>query len=250
MSWADEKIAHPMGYEYAVLFPRARDAIAAYVQVTGKKLTLPSNICPLLKPYCDGFEEVDGETGLAYLPVHLYGYRAEHGPADLTLDPLMTGWGRKPLTPSCIVSFGRKKWATLNYGGAFLTSDQNLAESMESRGWFPFKEDEHASWFIQTYLVNFWQLVYTGFDKIDKWDAALGNLFLRIRAEQIIPWRVMRRTYNSSEIICKLRERGIPVGTGYPTLIPSIQGNKWELQSLCFFPDSDPQMMREAWLKK
>ena len=46
MSWADEKIAHPMGYEHAVLFPRARDAIWAYQKVLDGLIYLPENICP------------------------------------------------------------------------------------------------------------------------------------------------------------------------------------------------------------
>ena len=241
MSWADEKIAHPMGYEHAVLFPRARDAIWAYQKILDGPICLPENICPqVLTGLADDeirLVRVNDETGLADIPVQLYGYR-KNIPGFLEIDPLMTGWGLKPFCVSSIVSFGYKKFISIGYGGAFLTNNENFWKEMCECQWWPFGEDGGPSWSLKHFLDRFLELRADGFKNIYKWDSALGDLLPRIPMEQVTPWRVMRRVPNGKRdaIVKELRARGIPVGTNYPPLTGS---NKWGDEVINFFPDCE-----------
>jgi len=59
------------------------------------------------------------------------------------------------------------------------------------------------------------------FDTIALWDRYLGDSLLRIPAEQLMPWRVMRRARSRTErewIVLRLRGAGFDVGTNYPPL--------------------------------
>ena len=241
MSWADEKIARPMGYAHAVLFPRARDAIWAYQKILDGPICLPENICPQVLTgltYDDyALRPVNDETGLADIPIQLYGYRQKIL-GLLEIDPLMTGWGLRPICESSIVSFGYKKFISIGYGGAFLTNNKNLAGEMQEWSHWPFDEDAGPSGALKFFLDRFLEFRGDGFKKIHKWDSALGDILPRIPMEQVIPWRVMRRVPNGKRdaVVKELRARGIPVGTNYPPLAGS---NKWGDEVINFFQDCE-----------
>ncbi len=231
MSWQDDEIAGPMGYEHCVLFDCARDALDAYHTWSPAPLGLPENICPELVTYMRDREHevvlglVDQLTGLPVRgAVHLYGYQTSHiGDAQLSLDPLMTGWVRHLTTPHAIISFGLKKTLSIGYGGAFLTDDKSLAAEMENSGhWNPDYNDLlHAS----LPKIKVWRL--QRFDVIALWDRFLGDSLIRIPAEQLMPWRAMRRARDKGErdvIKEEVRDAGYPVGTNYP---PLTGRNQW-----------------------
>jgi len=248
MAWADDQIAKPMGYEHAVLFPRARDAIKAYVEVTARKvLGLPSNICPeAFKAAGDKArsQEIDQATGLApNLAVQLYGYRNEVS-APLEIDPLMTGWVGRPCCESTIISFGFKKTLNVGCGGAFLTNNTLLAAAMMDFGFWPGGDELTA--LVQKELGRIHWRRDVRFEQIKRWDAALGDLLPRIPMEQVMPWRVMRRVpdwgpkdkfHDRSKrdtVVAAVRAGRIPVGTNYPPLTGS---NKWGDEVINFFPE-------------
>lgn len=243
MSWANEKIAHPMGYAHAALFPRARDALTAFERVSPIEFHFPSNICPAAYESVQNRHTVpvNDETGLAprrgVMIVQLYGYRqSDH--TLLELDPLMTGWGRKPCCESSIVSFGLKKFISIGHGGAFLTNNLNLASEMAEHAWWPLDEGGEASIVLGYNLGRFLEMKRARFDQIARWDAALGDLLPRIPMEQVIPWRVMRRVPDGKRdaVVSGLRQVGIPVGTNYPPLTGS---NKWGDEVINFFPECE-----------
>ncbi len=240
MTWADDEIAGKMGYEYCVLFDCARNAISAYQDVTEKPLGLPENICPELVSHLRErghkvlFGDVNPLTGLSPGAVHLYGYQAPENPnqtADLSLDPLMTGWVRHLKTTSAVISFGIKKMLPLGYGAAFLTNDQSLIEEIEPKSHW---NDDYSD-LLREYLphLKVWRLQC--FDMIALWDRYLGDSLIRIPGEQLMPWRVMRRAGDFVEretIVDELRDSGFEVGTNYPPL----QGqNEWGDRVLNFF---------------
>ena len=231
MSWAGDEIANSMGYEYCVLFDCARDALKAYPY----GICLPGNICPsVYESRPDSMlEEVDQSTGLAkYSPTHLYGYQSPAGEGfRLSLDPLMTGWVRRLKTESAIISFGLKKMLSIGYGGAFLTNDKSLAEDMEEKGLW----NEAYTEPLITALNNFYDNNCCRWKIIGLWDRYLGDSLIRIPAEQLMPWRVMRRAENvdqRTDIVRELRKAGIEVGTNYPALEGS---NEWGDTVLNFF---------------
>lgn len=228
MAWADDEVAGPMGYRFAVLFPQARVALATYCALKGS-IRLPSNICRTAAEaaVADGEElepaPVDSETGLAEgLPVYLYGYRT---PAygKLSLDPLMTGWVRKPACMSSIVSFGRKKMmGNTPAGGAFLTNDMGLAEQINQFGYWPDKLTDQVRTGLQTLTAR----ISLGFYYADLWDRYLGDTLIRIPAEQVVPWRIMRRVPDGKRdaVVSALRAAGFDAGTNYP---PLTGRNEW-----------------------
>ncbi len=242
MSWAADDIAGPMGYEYCVLFDCARDALKAYPHA----IALPGNICrSVYKARPDAMlEEVDQRTGLAkYVPAHLYGYQSPAGEGfALSLDPLMTGWIRRLKTTAAVVSFGVKKTISLGYGGAFLTSDQALAEEMEEYGhWNP----NYTGPLLEG-ISALPKRIRKRFKTIALWDRYLGDSLIRIPAEQLIPWRVMRRAHDwrqREDIVTALRNEGFPVGTNYPPLEGS---NQWGDTVLNFFGIQDPIEIQKA----
>ncbi len=238
MSWKDNEIAGPMGYEYCVLFDCARDAISAYHSIADKPIALPENICPELASHMEKQDRViwisiDQQTGLAKSAVHLYGYQASYVEAVLAIDPLMTGWVRHLKTPSAIISFGAKKMLSLGYGGAFLTNDPALAYEMDA---------ENGHW-NTSYTQPLIEALNCFAGRIDRrreatwlWDRYLGDSLIRIPQEQLMPWRVMRRAHSRDErtaIVIALRTAGFDVGTNYP---PLKGRNEWGDTVLNFFP--------------
>ncbi len=235
MPWQNDEIAGPMGYTYCVLFDCARDALKAWPF----EISLPGNICPdvyAARPNAM-LEEVNQKTGLAtFSPTHLYGYQSLAWEGfELSLDPLMTGWVRHLKTPSAIISFGRKKMLSIGYGGAFLTNDQASAEHMEEKSRWNNRYNPD----LLLALDNLGSDIRKRFDIIALWDRYLGDSLLRVPAEQLIPWRVMRRAKNLFErnrIVQALRNAGYDVGTNYG---PVGGTNIWGDTVLNFFCSPD-----------
>jgi hypothetical protein len=247
VSWAEKHIANPQGYAAAVLFPRARDALAAYKQVIRQKepeelryydkdfkLKLPVCVCPEVAALADEFLDVN-EFGLAP-GTQMYGYRIEHS-NSLDLDPLMTGWFFPPTNPHRIISLGHNKILPLTGGGVFLTSSLELAGAMEPFGWFP-GGDNYAAKVIAVFgMIE--EIVHRRRDLMLIWNRVLGDLLERIPQEQVMPWRVMRLAPadKRAEIIAALRSSGIAVSTNYPmidTPVHYIGGRKWSSRVINF----------------
>ncbi len=241
--WADDLIAGPMGFKYAVLFARARDALFHYSRLDW--ILLPSNICPdaATSVWFPNLElvPVEATTGMSPgVPVQLYGYRNRLSGKRLDLDPLMTGWYDKPCATSAIVSFGRKKILPLNGGGVFLTQDQALAEEMRRHEHFPGGEEYIRT--VRLCLNDIDRIVERRFRRIALWDRYLGDSCERVPMEQVMPWRVMRRIPHNRDLVVKnLRVCGIAVGTNYPPL-PGVTDSgaiQWGNEVINFLVDED-----------
>ena len=217
MSWADKAIANPQGYERAVLFPRARDALAAYLRVARDKPALPVCVCPEIADMASEFLDVD-ECGMAP-GTQLYGYRLGHT-QDLDLDPLMTGWFLGATNPYRIVSFGANKILPLTGGGAFLTNYDDIANEMEDAGGGFFPGGNSYIGTVEDALAAMDQTVYNRRSLIKLWDRYLGDMLGRVPAEQIMPWRVMRLAPQAKRagLIAALRHAAIAVSTNYPMI--------------------------------
>src|SRR5512139_3005986 len=134
---AEHVLCDLMGYSVAVLFPRARDAPSAWCEVTQEQIKIPTNCCAALLPFASELVPIDPDTGLAPVPVQLYGYRQTFLSAELEVDPLMTGLMGEPFANSTVVSFGYAKTLDIGGGGAILTRDVSLANELERFAFFP-----------------------------------------------------------------------------------------------------------------
>ncbi len=250
MTWQDDDIAGPMGYKYCVLFESARKAIWAYAGLypLSKSFGFPTNMCPYVLEKLDPGDydllPVDNETGLAECDCHLYGYRQEYHGYEVEVDPLMTGWIQQSMASSAVVSFGLKKILSMGYGGAFLTSNQGLAQEMQKDA--HWNDDYTDMLRVCLPLLKKWRL--QRFDTIALWDRHLGDSLIRIPGEQIMPWRVMRKAHSRGErddLVASLRSSGIAVGANYA---PLAGRNKWGDTVLNFFcePDMDESEIRRA----
>ncbi len=226
----ERKLADLMGYEYCTLFDSARSAMQAY----GALPYLPSNVCPILGELFPRAKRVPvrPDTGLSSAPFQLYGYRQEFKFTHLEIDPLMTGFRRKPNAMNCIISFGRKKMLNNDGGGAWLSE-----EPIRRKSYFP--KDLRDGLAVE--LRYFAYLIAKRWDQIDEWDRHLGDSCIRIPQEQIMPWRVMRRIAGGKRdmVVRALREAGHAVGTNYPPLpgVTDAGAIQWGNEVINFFPD-------------
>jgi len=256
----EAKIARAFGYEYCTLFDSARSAIRTWANMP-RLGNLPSNVCPVLWETMLGRPKiiaVDPRTGLAGVGVHLYGYRDFRG-ARYEIDPLMTGYLCESRAEETVISFGRKKMLDVGAGGALLSNTkpwfgyfpEGLRRALEDR-WWGFHWDVLRRW-----------------DQIDLWDRHLGDSCVRIPAEQLMPWRVMRRIPDTKEfgnaefrnawkqvhgvetlrdaLVRAIRKAGHPVGTNYPPLpgVTDPGAIQWGKEVINFFPDSDAKAISE-----
>ena len=214
------RLSELFGYEYAIGFPRARDAVKAYVLKYGP-IEIPSNCCRALLEAAVGHGSpvevlpVDAQAGIAPgLPVQMYGYRQIVPGSPLEIDPLMTGVMGKPIAKHSIVSFGWNKTLELGAGGILLTNDpQDVTDFPDTFPplLFDMLEEElgrlneiiRAKWLLSKY-----------------WDQHLGDALIRIPQEQVIPWRTIRRVPGGrrNAVVTTLREAGLNAGTNYPPL--------------------------------
>jgi len=234
----EAKIARAFGYEYCTLFDSARSALRAVLR--DSLLYIPSNVCPVIGELYPRARRcpVSAYTGLsAAAPFHLYGYRQDFR-YTRDVDPLMTGYLREPGAKETVISFGRKKMLDIGAGGALLSNTKSwfgyfpegLRRALEDR-WWGFHWDVLKRW-----------------DQIDLWDRHLGDSCIRIPAEQLMPWRVMRRIPDKRDAVVKaIRDAGYPVGTNYPPLpgVTDPGAIQWGKEVINFFPDSDAKAISE-----
>ncbi len=228
----ENKLAEAFGFEFCTLFDTARSALAA----TGfDAIPIPSNVCPALGkllPRAPRFP-VNPKTGMADVRVQLYGYRVERQDIQcyLDLDPLMTGFLRKPCARNAVISFGPKKMLDAGGGGALLSN-----EPFKGKTYFPEGLRKRVEWVFKHFAGD----VEVRRSKIDEWDRYLGDSCVRIPQEQIMPWRVMRRIPEKRDAVVKaLRDAAIPVGTNYPPLpgVTDPGAIEWGKTVINFFPD-------------
>jgi hypothetical protein len=203
-----------MGYPEVIGFPRARDALAAWCEITGEKIRIPTNCCSALLPFASELVPIDPETGLAPVPVQLYGYRQEFPEAKLEIDPLMTGLLGQPFAESTIVSFGYAKTIDIGGGGAILTSNKYLADELREFGFFPpilYQSLQHALENIHdTIMMKKWE-----YEEIEN---SAAKYVERLPDRPTLPWRFVAKTHDIGAI-CRMAElANYKVSCNYPPL--------------------------------
>lgn len=241
----EARLADEMGYAYCSLFPRARDAIRLWGELTGSYIPAPSNICHEL--YATGYvriNPVNEENGLFDgSPIQLYGFRNILGPSQIEIDPLMTGWMGQPFAISTIISFGYGKTIDLGAGGAFLTQDKSLARSMRKYSYFP-RGLEFPLWRALEALP---ETIKHKREHEGIWNRALGNLGIRITLKPVIPWRHIRRfPRKRDQIVWNLRALGFNAGTNYPPLAGYHEPSsvKWGREVINLWADNKEDIWR------
>lgn len=205
-----------MGYEYGIGFPRARDALAAWCKVTGKKIKIPTNCCSALLPFADELVPIDPETGLAPVPVQLYGYRQEFPGAELEIDPLLTGLFGKPFATSCIVSFGYGKTIDIGGGGAIHTNDQHLAAELAPLGFFPPILVEP----LANALENLHAKIMEKKRQYEEVEAKFSACTNRLKNRPTLPWRFVAKLIEPLDAGDKkaMSDHGFKFSHNYPPL--------------------------------
>jgi hypothetical protein len=248
----ERKLCEGMGYEYCVLFSKARMAIAYYVALCMPTLPkfLPSNICPALaNAYGDHvvFMPVRAENGLAQdIPaVQLYGFRQE-GERVLEIDPLMTGWRRNADCRSTIISFGYSKTIDLGYGGALLTNNKYLFDDMGPySNWSRDDKTEQLDY----ELDRLDEVIKRRKERLALWDRHLPGWCIKPDIEPVMPWRVIRRITRMRDHVAKvMRNSGFSVGTNYPPLPGCTDPSSvsWGREVINFWLDDGPVAAREV----
>jgi hypothetical protein len=204
-----------MGYPEVIGFPRARDALAAWCEITGEKIRIPTNCCSALLPFASELVPIDPETGLAPVPVQIYGYRQEFPDAKLEIDPLMTGLLGQPFAESTIVSFGYAKTIDIGGGGAILTSNKYLADELREFGFFPpilYQPLQHALENIHdTIMMKKWD-----YEEIEN---QYGHFVDRLPTRPVLPWRFVARIKPGVEnTLTDAWARGFKASKNYPPL--------------------------------
>lgn len=253
----EKKLGMGMGYEYCVLFSRARVAIAYFVSFCSPTLPrfLPSNICPALANAYGGravFMPVSAESGLAQdIPaVQLYGFRQE-GERILEIDPLMTGWRRNADCQSTIISFGYSKTIDIGYGGAFLTNNKYLFDDMKAySNWSRDDKTEQLDY----ELDRLDEVIKRRKERLALWDMYLPEWCIKPDIEPVMPWRVIRRIKserdkpNTRDYIAKaLRFHGLNASANYPPLPGCTDPSSvsWGDEVLNLWLHDDPVEARE-----
>lgn len=179
------ELCHLMNYEMALLFPRARDALAAWCEITGEKIKIPTNCCPALLPFASELVPVDPNTGLAPVPVQLYGYRQEFPGAKIEIDPLMTGLMGRPFAESSVVSFGYSKTIDIGGGGAILTHDKSLAGELKKFAFFPKVLRQP----LEDALENVHAIIMEKKSEYESLEKCFASDVERLSERPVVPWR-------------------------------------------------------------
>jgi len=205
-----------MQYEHSIGFPRARDALAAWCEITGEKISIPTNCCPALLPFAKELVPIDPETGLAPVPVQLYGYRQIFPGAKLEIDPLMTGLMGSPFAESTIVSFGYAKTIDIGGGGAILTNDKSLADELMKRGVFPpILIDPLAD-----ALGRIHSIIMEKKKQYEEVENEFAPFLVRLPERPAVPWRFVSTISEqpTNEIKSTFVRRGLKFSRNYPPL--------------------------------
>ena len=180
-----------MQYEHSIGFPRARDALAAWCEITGEKISIPTNCCPALLPFAKELVPIDPETGLAPVPVQLYGYRQIFPGAKLEIDPLMTGLFGRPFAESTIVSFGYAKTIDIGGGGAILTNDKALADELLKVAYFPRALCEP----LEAALASVHSVIMQKKRDYEEAEFRFSQYLDRLPTRPVMPWRLVAKIH-------------------------------------------------------
>jgi len=202
-----------MHYERAIPFARARDALDAWCKITKEKIRIPSNCCPALLPFASELVPVSAETGLAPVPVQLYGYRQEFPGAKLEIDTLMTGLFGKPFADSTIISFGYSKTIDIGGGGAILTQDKSLADDLAKFEFFP----KVLCSPLESALGHVHRIIMEKKKQYEEIEKEFAYWVRPPAGRPVITWRFIAKDGEVS-ISRMARERGYKVSHNYPPL--------------------------------
>lgn len=210
----EEQLCDLMQYERAIGFPRARDALSAWCQITKEKIRIPSNCCPALLPFASELVPIDPNTGLAPVPVQLYGYRQEFPGAKLEIDPLMSGLFGRPFADSTIISFGYSKTIDIGGGGAILTQDKSLAEELKKFGFFPKILNSP----LGAALDNLHSIIMEKKKQYEEIEKDLWPWGIRPPSRPAIPWRFVAKLRGGTETWCDSLRKRYKISRNYPPL--------------------------------
>src|SRR5512139_3492989 len=211
---AEDTLCDLMHYPRAILFPRARDAIAAWCKINQTKIKIPTNCCAALLPFASELVPIDPDTGLAPVPVQLYGYRQTFLSAELEIDPLMTGLMGEPFANSTVVSFGYAKTIDIGGGGAILTRDTSLANELERFAFFP--KILRAPLAIALGSIHF--IITRKKAEYEEIEATFRRHVWPLPERPVIPWRYVAKIRNSKIFDIAHEFRDIKISRNYPPL--------------------------------
>lgn len=224
--YLENKLCELMHYANAILFPRARDALAAWCKITGEKIKIPTNCCPILLPFASELVPVDPETGLAPVPVQLYGYRQEFPGAKIEIDPLMTGLLGKPFADSTVVSFGYSKTIDIGGGGAILTWDNSLAAELIKFAYFP--DILRAP--LNDALWSAHSIIMEKKKQYEETEMNFAPLVERLPNRPIIPWRFVAKI--RGPVAQQAFHWNYKISRNYPALpgVTDLAALKWQAE--------------------
>lgn len=202
-----------MHYDHAIPFARARDALDAWCKITKEKIKIPSNCCAALLPFASELVPVDPNTGLAPVPVQLYGYRQEFPGAKIEIDPLMTGLFGKPFADSTVISFGYSKTIDLGGGGAILTQDKSLADELAKFEFFP----KVLCSPLESALENVHATIMDKKKQYEEIENECAPYFDRLPERPVIPWRFVAKS-KEPMLINTSNWNGFKISRNYPPL--------------------------------
>ncbi len=211
--WLDTTLCELMGgYHAAIGFPRARDALDNFCVITQQRIQIPTNCCPALLPFASKLIPIDPDTGLAPVPVQLYGYRKTFASARIEIDPLMTGALGEPFADSTIISFGYSKTIDIGGGGAILTNDKSLAKELQKFEFFPNV--------LRNPLIDRVSRFHEIIMEKKKIYEEIEDRFYEIRLKDrpVIPWRFMGKDKCPLGVRNRAKELGYKFGRNYPPL--------------------------------
>lgn len=202
-----------LNYSYAEFFPRGRDALSAWCKVTGKKIKIPTNCCPALLPFASELVPVNPNTGLAPVPVQLYGYRQEfERDEEIEIDPLMTGALGTPFAWSTVVSFGYGKTIDIGGGGAILTCDRALAKEIHEFRFFPRILESP----LMDALCGLHSIIMEKKKQYEEIEKDYAEIVIRLPDRPIIPWRFVAKKRDEPTLDYKFQS--YKFGFNYPPL--------------------------------
>ena len=211
----ETQLCELMQYSDAILFPKARDALDAWCQITNKKIKIPTNCCSALLPFASELVPINPETGLAPIPVQLYGYRQEFPGSKIEIDPLMTGLFGMPFADSTIISFGYGKTIDIGGGGAILTQNVILANELREFAFFP----KVLCSPLESALDSIHSIIMEKKRQYEKAENKWFSYIDRLPTRPIIPWRlVAKKNERTDASVDYFRSYDWRISNNYPPL--------------------------------